>query len=183
MLNVGWLSGGRPFPRRPVPRAFAYELRRMSQEPVHLTHGPDLCEFSEPPDDISSAEPRYREVWKMFSCGNGELYVQGETRIVYCAPSLLAHSVSEHRYQPPLEFVAAVLYQRALRPISRTSSLAVRPGRSGVRGGKGRRDFQPACGFSLAGPAWWSRAPLATLSPAAWCGWGLALPPNHWITL
>ena len=117
MLNVGWLSRRQPFPRGPVPLAFADELQRMSQEPVHLTRGSHLCEFCEPPEDIIAAEPRYREVWEWFRCGNGELHVRGETGIVYCAPRLVVHYVSEHQYQPPLEFVAAVLYQRALRPL------------------------------------------------------------------
>jgi hypothetical protein len=45
MLNVGWLSLDHPFPRGPVPLAFAYELRRMAQEPVELTRGCHLCDF------------------------------------------------------------------------------------------------------------------------------------------
>jgi len=117
MLNVGWLSPGHPFPRGPVPLAFAHELQRLSREPVELTRGCHTCEFCRPPEDIIAAEPRYREVWEMFRCGNGELHVRGETGLVYCSPALVVHYVSEHQYQPPPEFVAAVLYQRKLRTL------------------------------------------------------------------
>jgi hypothetical protein len=115
MLNVGWLSRDRPFARGPVPLAFADELRRMASEPVEITRGCHVCEFCEPPGDIIAAEPRYLEVWEMFRCGNGEIHVRGESSVVYCAPELVVHYVSEHQYRPPEEFIAAVLYQRGLR--------------------------------------------------------------------
>jgi hypothetical protein len=117
MLNVGWLSKEHPFPRGPVPKAFADELRRMAEVPVHLTRGCHVCDFCVPPADIIAVEPRYEDVWEMFRCGNGEVHVRSETNIVYCAPALVIHYVSEHQYQPPSEFIAAVLYQRALRPL------------------------------------------------------------------
>jgi hypothetical protein len=124
MLNVGWLSDEHPFPRGSVPLAFAHELERIAREPVQLTRGRHLCEFCRPPDDIIDAEPRYREVWEMFRSGNGELHVRSETGVVYSAPALVIHYVSEHQYQPPPEFIAAVLYQRALRPLIVTSENA-----------------------------------------------------------
>jgi hypothetical protein len=115
MLNVGWLSRDRPFARGPVPKAFAHALRLMASDPVEVTRGCHVCEFCEPPEDIIAAEPRYLEVWEMFRCGNGEIHVPGQSGVVYCAPALVIHYISEHQYRPPEEFIAAVLYQRGLR--------------------------------------------------------------------
>jgi hypothetical protein len=51
----------------------------------------------------------------MFRSGNGEIHVRGPSGAVYCAPALILHYVAEHQYQPPQEFVAAVIFQRGPR--------------------------------------------------------------------
>jgi hypothetical protein len=115
-LNVGWLTAEHPFKRGSVPLAFAHELRLLAQGKVeNLTRGAHVCEFCQAPADVIQADPRYEEVWEMFRSGNGELHVQSEFSIVYCAPLLIAHYVAEHQYQPPEPFVEAVLFQRRKR--------------------------------------------------------------------
>jgi hypothetical protein len=115
MLNVGWLSKGQPFRRGPVPLAFAHELRMLVRNPVELTRGRHVCEFCEPPLDLISAFPTYEDVWEMFRCGNGEIQVRGSSGVVYCAPELILHYVAEHQYQPPQEFIDAVLHYQEAR--------------------------------------------------------------------
>ena len=51
----------------------------------------------------------------MFRYENGEFHVVGATGVVYCAPQFIVHYIAEHQYQPPQEFIEAVLYQRGLR--------------------------------------------------------------------
>jgi hypothetical protein len=41
--------------------------------------------------------------------GSGELRIRGVGNIVYAAPDLIYHYVVDHQYQPPTEFVNAIL--------------------------------------------------------------------------
>lgn len=116
--SVGWLDRDQPFRRGPVPLAFAHELQRLAAAPVELSRGCHVCAFCHPPRDIIALDPHYEEVWEMFRCGNGEIHITGEAGDDYIAPALIAHYVGEHQYQPPAEFVAAVMYQRRLRTIT-----------------------------------------------------------------
>jgi hypothetical protein len=115
MLNIGWLAMGQPFRRGPVPLAFAHELGILARDPVDLTRGHHVCEFCKPPSDLIESSPKYEQVWEMFHSGNGEIHVRGASGTVYCAPSLILHYVAEHQYQPPQEFVEAVIFQRESR--------------------------------------------------------------------
>jgi hypothetical protein len=118
MLNVGWLSKEAVFPRGPVPMAFAHELELLTELPVELTRGCHVCEFCERSEELIKLIkefPQYEAVWEMFRCGNGEIHVADGSGAIYCAPTLVLHYVSEHQYQPPREFVDAVLYHRELR--------------------------------------------------------------------
>jgi hypothetical protein len=115
MLNVGWLSREQPFRRGPVPPAFAHELCLLAQHPVNTARGAHVCEFCEPPRDLIAVCSNYEQVWEMFRSGNGEIHVRSSSGTVYCAPALVLHYVGEHQYQPPKEFVDAVLHHRELR--------------------------------------------------------------------
>jgi hypothetical protein len=112
MLSVGWLAMGQPFRRGAVPLAFAHELTILARDPVNLSRGCHVCEFCKPPLDVIALCPKYHDVWEMFRSGNGEIHVRGASGAVYCAPALIVHYVSEHQYQPPQEFVDAVIHQR-----------------------------------------------------------------------
>jgi hypothetical protein len=109
LLNIGWLSKEQPFRRGPVPYLFASELRRLSQSPVNLYRGVHLCEFCTPPEDLVALGEQCRNVWEMARSGNGEVRVQSSSGATYAAPTLVWHYVVEHQYQPPQEFIDAVL--------------------------------------------------------------------------
>lgn len=114
VLNVGWLSRDYGFPRGPVSFAFVDELSRFTKLEA-LTRGFHVCEFCKPPLDVIALDEGYRDVWEYFRSGNGEFRIVGSDGIAYAAPALLLHYISEHQYQPPQQFIDAVLYQRSIR--------------------------------------------------------------------
>ena len=108
VLNVGWLSAQRDFPRRVPDRAFLASLKRLAQSPVELYRGYHICEFCPPPREIRSSrgiliEPLPR------TTGNGEIRVSGSDGTIFAAPVLIVHYVETHEYAPPEVFVEAVL--------------------------------------------------------------------------
>ncbi|MEZ5324229.1 MAG: hypothetical protein R3F19_04110 [Verrucomicrobiales bacterium] len=116
--NIGWLSIEHDYKRGPVPLGFVDELVRfLSKDLDAVTRGRHVCEFCKPPQEIIESDQNYIEVWEYFRCGNGEIRVIGENGTTYSAPALLLHYIAEHQYQPPAEFVEAVLYQRSIRAI------------------------------------------------------------------
>jgi hypothetical protein len=118
-LAVGWLSQEHEFKRGSVPIAFVDELQRFYMNKLEvITRGHHVCEFCTPPADIVSMDNRYIDVWEYFRSGNGEIRVRSENGTLYSAPALLLHYISEHQYQPPQEFINAVLYQRSIRPLN-----------------------------------------------------------------
>jgi hypothetical protein len=95
---IGWLHPDHPYPCGTVPAAFQARLeafaRLASDSTVALAlpvaHGYHICEFC---NDARG--------WRNFG-------VPAEN-VLFVAPELVAHYVSEHTYTPPAEFVAAVL--------------------------------------------------------------------------
>jgi hypothetical protein len=98
LLNVGWLGTNQPFPTGDCPRGFIAHLRELAKSPAALTRGFHQCEFC-PRSNDPQQTPR----------GNGEIRVRGTVRTIYAAPTLIVHYVDAHHYQPPEEFIAAVL--------------------------------------------------------------------------
>lgn len=114
-LNIGWLERDHAFHRGPVLPAFAAELRRLSKDVVNQTRDLHRCQFCIPPDDPIGSLPECGQVWWAERSSSNEVHVVGETGITFAAPSLLMHYISEHQYQPPEEFIKAVLFQQRLR--------------------------------------------------------------------
>lgn len=112
LLNVGWLSKDHTFSRGSVPYQFASELHRLTQSPVNLCRGHHVCELCQPPADVLTADKEYYWVWAMGRSGNGEVHVLSASGIIYAAPTLIWHYVIEHQYQPPQEFIDAVLFHK-----------------------------------------------------------------------
>lgn len=92
---IGWLEGNHSFTKGPVGELAIERLREHLQQPfVNIdscgSHRCSLCE--------SPAAPE----------GNGELIVPSE-KLCFVAPTLISHYVEVHRYQPPAEFIQALL--------------------------------------------------------------------------
>ena len=101
VLNVGWLSKGRPFQTRETSEAFQAALNELcNNNSINLFLGHHVCEFC---PDASWGDPYFHEM------GNGEIRVRGASGIWYVAPRLVIHYVVEHRYCPPQDFIEAVM--------------------------------------------------------------------------
>ena len=70
------------------------------------------CEFCRAPEDLIQLGRECRSVWRMARSGNGEIRVCSRLGVTYVAPALVWHYVAEHQYQPPQEFIEAVLSHR-----------------------------------------------------------------------
>jgi hypothetical protein len=110
IVNVGWLAAAQPFCLGAVSEKFAIRLQKLCNTPCNLMRGHHYCDVCTPPQDILGIDPSYLHVWAMNRCGSGEIRVRDKLGVIYSAPSLIWHYVMEHQYQPPQEFVDAVIY-------------------------------------------------------------------------
>ena len=103
-LAVGWLHRREPYPTGPVGADFLVALLPFCYEEhlvcaVRVPRRCPLCNEIVPPVERDG----HRSL-----PGSGEIRVLGETDI-YAAPDLIVHYITAHNYQPPREFVQAVL--------------------------------------------------------------------------
>jgi hypothetical protein len=102
-LNVGWLSAAQPYLQGEVPAGFTERLWAFCRTRVNQTRGFHDCEFC----SANSHTPRRGE--ETITIGSAEIRVFGSDGRVYAAPNLIYHYVVEHHYEPPEEFISAVL--------------------------------------------------------------------------
>jgi len=88
VLGVGWLDETRPFNKGEVPEEFIEKLKKAKR--VNFTKGWHDCPF------CGKAK------------GSHEIMVRYNNKI-YMAPELIVHYIEEHNYQPPEEYINAVL--------------------------------------------------------------------------
>ena len=105
---VGWLSTDKPFPTGETSQEFKEKLFEFCLDDyvVNLTRGFHECEFCTKQD--IDERIRCDEKAHLAGRGNGEIRVMGISS-VYAGPILIYHYVIEHQYNPPEEFVEAVL--------------------------------------------------------------------------
>lgn len=108
MLNVGWLSNGHDFRSEPVAPRFVATLAEMAKSPTNLYRGSHLCEFCPAPPVFVRHGREFIDP-PSGTAGNGEIRVQDPDGIIYVAPVLIVHYVTEHQYSPPQAFIEAVL--------------------------------------------------------------------------
>ena len=108
-VNIGWLEAGHDYPVGPVSKAFSSALEALVRNPTELYRGYHECSLCQPPQGVVTPEQVQR--WRMNQAprGNGEVRVTGADGSVYAAPVLVLHYVLQHGYQPPLQFVSAVV--------------------------------------------------------------------------
>ena len=97
-LNVGWLDIKFPFDTEVPDPKFVDCLRWLVNEPIDRFRGSHACQWC----PVTSADG------KLFASGNGTIIVLSESK-VYAAPQLIHHYVSVHHYNPPQEFIDAVM--------------------------------------------------------------------------
>jgi hypothetical protein len=104
LLNVGWLAEGQEFPLGDVSEGFVDALLELAKDTVNVYRGMHFCDFC-PTFQEARENVRFRDVF----IASGEVHVRGSEGQVYAAPAMVVHYVADHGYQPPREFVDAVL--------------------------------------------------------------------------
>lgn len=93
---VGWLEAGHAFPRGPVPDGFVAALKAhvaKAFQPV-IFMGSHRC-------SLCAEEGRH--------CRGHHNLLVPTAGLLYVAPELVVHYIEDHGYQPPAEFLDAVL--------------------------------------------------------------------------
>ncbi|MFK0288036.1 hypothetical protein ACIQVL_47280 [Streptomyces sp. NPDC090499] len=107
LLNVGWLAEGHEIPQGEVPDGLVEALLELAKDTVNVYRGMHFCDFC-----VTFQEARKNVRFRDVFIGSGEIHVRGGEGRVYAAPALVVHYVADHGYQPPMEFVDAVLATR-----------------------------------------------------------------------
>lgn len=115
LLAVGWLQPGRPYNKGAVPEEFFGALMKLLKDPWQpvASAGRESCGYCRFSKWVS--ELKYREL--TVSIGSNNLFVPGHNH-VFVAPSMIAHYIDSHEYQPPAQFQEAVLSCPDMRSIS-----------------------------------------------------------------
>lgn len=115
-LNIGWLSVEKSYETSATSQQFKDRLLKFCSDEyiVVITRGFHIYEFCNLSNNLSEEcwyqkrKGRYGDKAHGASVGNGEIRVLGKSAI-YAAPALIYHYVLEHQYQPPDEFIEAIL--------------------------------------------------------------------------
>lgn len=105
VLNVGWLSGQEKLPeRKSLPEEVIEKLGSIinSEDPanyrINMTRGIHPCEFCG------------RRSFELSYIGSCEVLIPEPARnIFFATPSMVYHYIKDHGYEPPKEFVDAVM--------------------------------------------------------------------------
>lgn len=109
VLNIGWLSKEHSFQTGVVEDSIIEKLKNMIVKyritnQMRGTHECDLCSHKDPYTDTY--------LWfgdgKRRLLGSAELWIPSSTGIVYAAPDMIYHYITEHYYYPPNEFLMAL---------------------------------------------------------------------------
>ncbi len=110
-VNIGWLDSAHPFPQGPVPPGLVERLIELSLHPAKQHRGLHDCEFC-PPGQGRHVFAR-SSAGQELRLGSAELRVRSHGSHVYAVPTLISHYIAGHGYQPPAEFIDAVLHPPA----------------------------------------------------------------------
>ena len=105
VLNIGWLAAGHAYTTGDTTNKFLLKLASLIVRlKAHQTRGYQRC-------TICSADKRehFHLSGQIIHLGAAEIWVPNhDGTIIYAAPNLIYHYISEHRYRPPAEFADAV---------------------------------------------------------------------------
>lgn len=104
MLNVGWLALEHTYRKGIVDQRVVDALRVLSSGYDNQMRGVHHCEFCDTDRPSVLGGPAMdTEVW----LGSAEIRVRGADGMLYTAPNLVIHYITEHQYCPPEEFCRA----------------------------------------------------------------------------
>jgi hypothetical protein len=108
VVAVGWLSKISSYTQGVAPDGFVDALvQLLSSHRVNQMRGYHVCEFCS-----KAPLPFDTRAGKQIILGSAEIWVLSGERIIYAAPDLIHHYVTEHRYLPPSHFIKAVMSAR-----------------------------------------------------------------------
>ena len=107
VVAIGWLSKDNQFPRGETTAEFLSALERLlSTHRVNQSRGFHVCEFCAKSPLTHRTQPG-----RTIMLGSAEIWLPSlEQAVVYAAPDLIVHYVTEHRYFPPNDFIRAALH-------------------------------------------------------------------------
>jgi hypothetical protein len=105
LLAVGWLDAEHEYPRGPTPMGALERVLALCFQPVNQTRGFHASPFLKP------APFGYRVEYqgKTMLLGSAEIRVPGRNGKSYAAPNLIYHFIKDCGYQPPQEFLDALM--------------------------------------------------------------------------
>lgn len=107
-LNVGWIDQAHPAATGPVPDGFLDALLDIVDgDLTNVMRGFHLCHLC--PRTPETGMPSIEHRGKRVPLGHAEIRVPAHSGVMFAAPTLIAHYVKTHGYQPPEMFVRAVL--------------------------------------------------------------------------
>jgi hypothetical protein len=111
VLNIGWLDTGHDFKRGEVPLGFLDRLRSLAEKPANQTRGFHLCPFCKNESDGTEVglHTHIEQMVKVGAVSSAEIRVCRRDGRSYAAPILICHYIEAHGYQPPQEFIDAVM--------------------------------------------------------------------------
>jgi hypothetical protein len=114
-LNVGWLDAEHEFSKGKVPNEIVEQLKLFAKKPVNQTRGFHVCQFCQNESVGISAKDKkdfwewYERMIKAGAASSAEIRVVAKSGRIYAAPILICHYIEVHNYQPPQEFIEAVM--------------------------------------------------------------------------
>ena len=103
-FSIGWLDEAHGFPRGVVPSGFVERLAEICSRPVVQHRGFHVCEFCE-----FEPDPTFAVQKAAGALSSSVIRVVGRDGRVYHSPAMIRHYVEAHSYQPPPEFIEAVM--------------------------------------------------------------------------
>jgi hypothetical protein len=120
-IAVGWLGAESEFRTGAVPRNFFSALIELLANPWQPAvsagrHPCELCQFTDGPTTVAFGG-------SAVDLGGNILFVPSTGLTLFAAPSLIAHYIDAHRYEPPEDFMAAVTECPPMRSMEYLKSL------------------------------------------------------------
>jgi hypothetical protein len=108
-LSIGWLDRAHDYPRGPVPTGFLEALAEACWKTAAAHKGSHCCELCPSPQWAFADAYVVLANGTRLALGSRVIRVWSRSGQAYVAPDLIYHYVKTHKYQPPAEFIEAVM--------------------------------------------------------------------------
>ncbi|MDF9816428.1 hypothetical protein [Streptomyces sp. SPB162] len=110
VVNVGWLDDEHEFTTGEPPEGLVEALRKaVTDREYRVTRGVHSCDLCRT-HWVEADNPQAPD--EPILLGMSELRALGANDVLYAAPSLVLHYVTDHDYLPPADFCEAVISDR-----------------------------------------------------------------------